>query len=502
MHAPASSSTALAPGYFLDRYELLTPVAEGGFGQVWLARLRGKRGFEKLVAIKVPKLSGDVHFQEMLLDEARIASAINHDNVAKILELGEQDDVLYIVMEWIDGDALSTLLRALDKKKIPIPLPLALRIALDMCAAAHAAHELRRPDGTALGVVHRDISPQNILITVSGGVKLIDFGIAKARDRASGETTDGTLKGKVKYMAPEQALGSKVVDRRADIFALGAVLFRMLAGHAPFEADNEVATLHKLASGAEPERMPDSVPPSIRDVVGKALQLLPDERYKTALEMHQALTEALMSLGISADASELAAFVETNLHERIARRRETIDLALKAAAERASASPLASPTPSSPLEVSPRSSMSASASIYTGGLAPAPATAIDLDLPTKMALPVHPTSPNLRWLWGAALLSGVIGATLIVLVAVQHRPTSPQLAAPPAPIEPPPVASNGPPEIITAPMITAPAKSIEKPPPTKPSAHPLTPQAPKPPPARGKPSPVKPGPTNTADFGY
>src|SRR5204863_9518280 len=120
--------TQLLPGMRLDRYELLEPIAQGGFGQVWLARLRGKRGFEKLVAIKVPRLTGDVHFQEMLLDEARIASAIEHDNVAKILELGEQGEILYIVMEWIDGEPVSTLLRTLDKKKTPFPIPIAMRI--------------------------------------------------------------------------------------------------------------------------------------------------------------------------------------------------------------------------------------------------------------------------------------------------------------------------------------------------------------------------------------
>src|SRR4051812_32888339 len=188
---PPSVERELVPGQWLERYELLAPVAQGGFGAVWLGRLRGKRGFEKLVAIKVPRLNGDVSFQEMLLDEARIASAIDHDNVAKIIELGEQGEILYIVMEWIDGEPVSTLLRSLDKSKAAFPIPIALRIMLEMCAAAHAAHELRAADGSELGVVHRDISPQNMLITANGVTKLIDFGIAKARDRAAGDTTDG-----------------------------------------------------------------------------------------------------------------------------------------------------------------------------------------------------------------------------------------------------------------------------------------------------------------------
>lgn len=516
MSAAVSSSTTLVPGYVLDRYELLAPIAEGGFGQVWLARLRGKRGFEKLVAIKVPKLSGDMHFQEMLLDEARIASAIDHDNVAKIVELGEQGDILYIVMEWIDGEALSTLLRVLDKNKTAFPLALALRIAIDMCSAAHAAHELRGSDGTTLGVVHRDISPQNMLITSTGSVKLIDFGIAKARDRASGETTDGTLKGKIKYMAPEQAFGTKPIDRRADVFALGAVLFRLLAGHTPFEADNEVAILHKLASGAEPDRLPDSVPGPICDIIRKALKLEPDERFKTAFEMQQALTDAMARLGLTADAADLATFAEMHLRERIAKRREAVDVALKAAADR-KAKRLIHSTPMSSVDVSSNSvslsgvsSMSTSSSTYSVGVAPAPATAIDLGAPPDMAsrasaLPA--TSKKMRWLWGAALGFGFLGAALIVFVAIRQRPTAPEPKAGPATLAPsipsspllqPPIASS-----------PAPVASSVDPPTTTPSAKPSSvaavPRAPAPPP-RTKPRSTKPAtsapPSGTADFGY
>lgn len=325
-------SMSLAPGSWLDRYELLAMIAEGGFGQVWLARLQGKRGFEKLVAIKVPRLTGDVNFQEMLLDEATIASAIDHENVVRIIELGEQGEILYIVMEWIDGEPLSSLLRTLDKKRVPLPLAISLRIVSETCAAAHAAHELRGPDGAQLGVVHRDISPQNILLTATGRVKLIDFGIVKAKDRAIGETTDGTLKGKIKYMAPEQAFG-KMVDRRTDVFALGAVLFRLLVGHAPYESENEVATLHLLNTGAV-SPIPDHVPGPVRAVIEKALARSPDARFATAHDMAQALAEAMATLDEKIEPPAVAAFLDQHLHDRIATRRQAVESALKAAAER------------------------------------------------------------------------------------------------------------------------------------------------------------------------
>src|SRR5262245_58532007 len=195
----------IVPGYRLDRYELLAPIASGGMASVWLARLRGKRGFERLFAIKTIKteLTDDNRFQEMFLDEARIASGIQHPNVAQILDLGEQDDILYIVMEWVDGESLAKVRWLARKNGTPIPLGLSLRIIADACAGLHAAHELSDRQGNSLGVVHRDVSPQNILVTCTGSVKVIDFGVAKARDRRAGQTQTGVVKGKIRYMAPE-----------------------------------------------------------------------------------------------------------------------------------------------------------------------------------------------------------------------------------------------------------------------------------------------------------
>src|SRR4051794_2116309 len=158
MAAMEDTGRTLGAGYRLDRYELLAPIASGGMASVWLARLRGKRGFEKLFAIKTIKteLTEDARFQEMFLDEARIASGIQHPNVAQILDLGEQDDILYIVMEWVDADSLAKVRRLAEKNDTPIPLGVALRIIADACAGLHAAHELCDAKGQSLGVVHRD----------------------------------------------------------------------------------------------------------------------------------------------------------------------------------------------------------------------------------------------------------------------------------------------------------------------------------------------------------
>jgi serine/threonine-protein kinase len=325
----------LVPGYRLDRYELLCPIAEGGMAQVWGARLRGKHGFEKLFAIKsiLPKYASDPHFQRMFLDEARIASGIDHTNVAHILDLGEEHGVLYIAMEWVDGDALVKLKRALEKKNAKIPPAILLRVLADTCAGLHAAHELRGKDGAPLGVVHRDVSPQNILVSTHGVAKLIDFGIAKARDRMAGETSAGFFKGKIHYIAPEQALGLPI-DGRADVWAIGAMLYEGLAGRLPFDGPNQLATLHMLTSAKPPPPLPESIPAPVRAIVGRALTHEVGARFASAAEMRSAIERAMVETGLTASTADVAAFVAEHVSERTARRREAIELALNAAGER------------------------------------------------------------------------------------------------------------------------------------------------------------------------
>ncbi len=328
-------SSPLKPGYRLDRYELLCPIAQGGMASVWVARMQGKHGFEKLVAIKtiLPKFASDFRFQQMFLDEARIASGIEHNNVAHILDLGEEHDVLYLVMEWVDGDALNKLQRALEKKGMSIPHGIVARVIADACGGLHAAHEMRDRDGTPLGVVHRDVSPHNILVSAKGVAKIIDFGIAKARDRLAGDTNTGFLKGKIQYMAPEQALGREM-DARADVWALGAILYHLYSGRPPYDGPNQLATLHQLTSGKPPPPLPASVPAPLAAVVRTALANDAALRFSTAAEMQRALEAAMIESGLTTSNADVARFTAEHLRDRVEARKVAIELALQAAAER------------------------------------------------------------------------------------------------------------------------------------------------------------------------
>jgi serine/threonine protein kinase len=330
---------SLRPGNRLDRYELLCPIAHGGMASVWIARTTGKHGFEKLFAIKtiLPEYAHDLRFQQMFLDEARIASNIDHPNVAHIIDLGEENDTLYLVMEWIDGDSLSKLNRAAHKKGKRLPVGVILRILADVSGGLHAAHQLRGRDGTGLGVVHRDVSPQNILITSKGTAKLIDFGVAKARDRVAGDTSAGQLKGKIHYMAPEQALG-RSVDRRADVWSVGAVAYHLLSGVPPFDGANELATLHMLTSGKSPPPLPDYVPIAVADPIFRALVDSPTERISSALDLQRALEQAMIDAGVQTSIADVADLISEHLGDRIEARRKAIEQALVAASERVQSS--------------------------------------------------------------------------------------------------------------------------------------------------------------------
>lgn len=301
-------------------------------GVCWLARIQGKHGFEKLVAIKMmkPEYALDPVFQRMFVDEAKIASGIEHANVAAILDIGDKDGALYLAMEYVDGDALNKLMRELRTRSVEIPMGIALRILADTCGGLHAAHDLVDSTGNPLGVVHRDVSPQNILINVKGVAKLIDFGIAKARDRTSGDTSLGTIKGKIHYMAPEQAIGRGDLDRRADVFSVGAILYQLLSGKRAFEAESEVATILLLASGRPPLPMPKTVPAPVVAVIMKALQHDRTRRFATALEMQQALDEAMVQSNLVTPNAVVADFIKEHLGHRAEKRRRAIELALAA----------------------------------------------------------------------------------------------------------------------------------------------------------------------------
>ncbi len=322
----------LAPGTVLGRYELLLPVASGGMATVWVARARGSRGFSKTVAVKtiLPSLSDDPQFEQMFLDEAAIASRIQHPNVAQIIDLGEEDEILYLAMEWVDGESLSTLSKFARKNGTDIPLRVGLRVLTQACAGIHAAHELRDDDDRLLELVHRDVSPQNILIGSSGVVKIVDFGVAKALGR-SGETSAGQLKGKVPFMSPEQAKGGKV-DRRTDIFALGIILYRIATQTHPFLDETDIKTMRNIISRPvmPPRVKTPSLPVELERIILKALQKDPDKRFSSAAEMETELDAVIAASYGSVPVDEVGTFVRATLGERDRKRRAAVrDAALK-----------------------------------------------------------------------------------------------------------------------------------------------------------------------------
>ncbi len=325
----------LEPGYRVGRYELLYALASGGMGQVWVARIQGHDGFEKLFAIKtiLNEKASDARFRQMFLDEARIASAIQHPNVAQILDLGEQDGVLFLMMEYVDGDSVHKLHRACQRHGKFVPQAVALRIVSDACVGLHAAHELTDRDGHRLDVVHRDVSPQNILVGVNGIAKVIDFGVAKARGRLGGDSISGSLKGKVRYMSPEQASG-KAVDGRADIWGAGAVLYQLLEGEPPYRGD-DIDTLRALLSGQAIASLGEHVAPPIAAVVKRALAYNPAERFDTALEMSRAIEHAMSVTGCLCQTAAVASFCAEAVGDRIATRRDTLRVALRAVTQHA-----------------------------------------------------------------------------------------------------------------------------------------------------------------------
>jgi serine/threonine-protein kinase len=279
-----------SPGARVDRYVVLHHVATGGMGSVWEAELAGKHGFAKRVALKAirAELAGEPRFKEMFLEEARLSSRLSHANVAQVLDVGDHDGTMYIVFEWVDGRSLETICRDAASAKQPVSIELALRVLADVCAGLHAVHELRSDEGEPLHVVHRDVTPNNVLVSRDGFAKVIDFGLAKAKDRAITATKSGVVKGTPQFMAPEQALGHPV-DRRADVFSAGAVLFRVLAGNSPFPDREALAAfvLHKRVPD-----LPDEVPEAVRALVQKAMSCDVDGRYATAAEMRLALERA------------------------------------------------------------------------------------------------------------------------------------------------------------------------------------------------------------------
>jgi serine/threonine-protein kinase len=318
---------------------------------VWLARERhAQADRDRLIALKImrPDLTTESEFVSMFLDEVRLCRAVRHPNVIDVYDVGHDQGVMWMAMEWVDGDSLHAVYNEANKRQ-PIPLEIAVRIVADAAAGLHAAHGLRAEDGSLVNLVHRDVSPHNILIAIDGRIKLADFGIAKAIDRISEKTRTGHLKGKFGYMSPEQVLGTGV-DRRSDVFSLGIVLYELTTGRRLFKGKHEVHTLELILNGdiPRPSTVHDGYPPLLEDIVMKALQRSADLRHPTAAALEGELREFLSTERILVPPSGVASLLSRVMGPTLEQRQKAVHKALQelARAEETLAAPVA-PAPAS-----------------------------------------------------------------------------------------------------------------------------------------------------------
>ena len=280
----------------LGPYRLLDRVAVGGMAEVFKAKRSGVEGFEKIVALKriLPHLSENKEFLTMFVDEAKMVAGLTHPNIVQIFDLGKSDTSYYIAMEYVHGHDLRSIVKRTRNKGLRMPLDLSLRVISQVCSALEYAHRKKDERGQPMEIVHRDVSPQNILIAFEGNVKLADFGIAKAATKAS-KTERGALRGKLLYMSPEQAWG-RTIDHRSDVFSLGIVLYEMVSEHKPFAGADSEATILELVRKCvitPPRAVNPRVPEALDRVIMKALARNPEERYQDAGQMQRGIEKIL-----------------------------------------------------------------------------------------------------------------------------------------------------------------------------------------------------------------
>ena len=312
-HPEAEVAFASLPvGSRLGRYQIVQRIARGGMAELYTARAGAEGGFEKLVALKriLPHLSEDASFVRMFLNEARVAAALDHSNIAHVVDFGSVGREHYLVMEYVHGHSVQELLRTTAGRE-RIPLGVALTVAYELATALHYAHEKRASDGRPLGLVHRDVSPSNVLLSEYGGVKLVDFGIAKATEHTRA-TESGVIKGKLAYMAPEQVRGESL-DRRADVFALGVVTYELTTGRKCFRAAGEFALINRVAQGryARPSSLDPAFPRQLEAILAEAMAVDPAQRLPTAEAFARAITRYAEGAGISMSRLGLADYLGT-----------------------------------------------------------------------------------------------------------------------------------------------------------------------------------------------
>jgi len=480
----------------IGKYQLVRRVATGGMAEIFLARAKSIQGFEKLVVLKriLPQHAESEEFIQMFLAEARLAAALHHPNIVQVYDIGQEHGAFFFSMEYVQGQDLRTIVRSARKLKRAIPIEHILHIVMGVAGGLHHAHEMVGHDGKPLGIVHRDVSPSNVLVTYGGDVKLVDFGIAKAAS-AQVATIAGTLKGKIPYMSPEQCRGEPV-DRRSDIFSIGTLLWELTTGRRLFSGDNEFAVLNRVAKGEVPK--PSSVrpdyPEALEAIAMKALSAEPRGRYTTAQQMLIDLEDFAREYRLPVSSARMGLFMG-----------ELFEAEIKAAQRELAADSAEDTGDYTPSEMRSRGDRPA-------GLAGATRTTVDLDV-----RPISAPGRRGRIALGIAtgLLTAVVGGIVGLLAleppaAVEPARVPPSLEAPPVavgtpepvvPVEPAPVvvpaepgtatsqAPAAPSAVDPSPAVVEPAvvdPSVKKPTPRTPRRRPSTPRS-----DRGSASPHK-----------
>ena len=319
----------------IGRYEIFYRLGRGGMATVYLGRLVGEVGFERWVAVKQihEHLSDKARFRTMFLDEARVAAQLSHPNLVQVTDVGLQKERPYLVMEFVNGETLGHLILRSFRSGKSVPLPVAVRIVAGVCEGLHHAHELKDAEGRPRDLVHRDVSPHNILISYDGVVKVTDFGIVKAAGRST-HTRTGVIKGKPQYMSPEQIL-AKTIDRRADIFALGIILYETTLMRRLFKDVSDYEGLSRIVTGdiPLPRTLRANYPKSLEKIVMKALSLRPEQRYQTARELQGELERFLVKTGKAVGAAEVSEHMIALFGDRMSAREELLAWARSAGSQ-------------------------------------------------------------------------------------------------------------------------------------------------------------------------
>lgn len=421
--APVREYAEEEGGNRFGQYTLVERIARGGMAEVWKASMRGAEGFEKVVAIKkiLPHLSEDSEFVTMFIDEAKLAAQLNHNNIIHIYDLAKVSSAYYIAMEYVEGHDLKDILKQSEERRQTVPVELAMFISSKVAAALDYAHRKRDAAQKELGIVHRDVSPQNVLISNEGDIKLCDFGIAKAASKVT-HTQAGALKGKLHYMSPEQAWG-KSIDRRSDVFALATVLFEMLTGRRLFSGENEISVLEQVreAKVKAPSTINEDVPPEVDRIVLKALQREPEARYQSAGEMARDIDTVLYSFRPTPTSADLAIYLDRVYAE---------EQPVFAAAQPEPVTPIPPPPPEPPRHVS---------AAHVPAAAPHP-PARHTDPRMFAASTPAPGKKRLAPLIAAGVLLAVVAGGAVYVLSTRDTETPPVQAAAATPAPAPALA--------------------------------------------------------------